>query len=123
MQLITTVHLEFNRKNLENFLCNAELGRLWLIQIDDRIIGYIVFTFGFSFEYQGKYAFIHEFFIKEGFRKKVSVKERLNLYYPRQKKLDVKAIHLEVENHINAIDCIKEWDLMVLVGNCLLNVG
>ena len=45
---------------LRHFLENENLGRLWLIQSGSQIVGYIVLTFGFSFEYSGKDAFIDE---------------------------------------------------------------
>lgn len=102
----TIDNYQFNKKitekNLRDFLCNPELGRLWLIQIDGMIIGYIVLTFGFSFEYQGKDAFIDEFFIREDFRKKGIGKRTLEFVLSKAEKLGVKALHLEVEKHNNA---------------------
>ena len=48
--------------NLIEFVDNQQLGRLWLITLQTETIGYVVMTFGFSFEYGGKDAFIDEFF-------------------------------------------------------------
>ncbi|MFY0598109.1 MAG: GNAT family N-acetyltransferase [Cyclobacteriaceae bacterium] len=66
-------------ENLEEFSSNELLGRLYLIQKDDRNIGYIVLSFGFSFEYRGRDAFIDEFYIDEQFRNQGIGKMNLNL--------------------------------------------
>ena len=87
------------RENLKNFIHNPELGRLWLIYADEIIIGYVVLTFGFSFEYGGRDAFIDELFIEAEFRGKGIGKTVIDFITVEAKKLEVQSIHLEVENH------------------------
>ncbi len=59
-----------NEKNLTEFINNPTLGRLYLIREEATTVGYIVLTFGFSFEYGGRDAFIDEFFLKATHRRK-----------------------------------------------------
>jgi ribosomal protein S18 acetylase RimI-like enzyme len=86
-------------KNLKTFIDNPGLGRLWLISLQEKTIGYIVLSFGFSFEYGGRDAFIDEFYIHKDFRNKGIGKETLEYLCNKSMKLGVQSIHLEVENH------------------------
>jgi diamine N-acetyltransferase len=56
------------RITLAKILKNDSLGRVWLIQHGGEAIGYIVLTFGYSLEYQGRDAFIDEFYIQASHR-------------------------------------------------------
>ena len=52
-------------KNLfEEFLANDNLGKCWLLLWNQEIVGYLILTFVFSFEYQGKIAFLDELYIQ-----------------------------------------------------------
>ncbi|MEO1654479.1 MAG: GNAT family N-acetyltransferase, partial [Bacteroidota bacterium] len=86
-------------KNLLEFTANESLGRLYLIRLESQNIGYIVLSFGFSFEYKGRDAFIDEFFIKQDYRNKGIGKMTMDFLESQSKQLGVKAIHLEVEPH------------------------
>ena len=86
-------------KNLLEFSSNDTLGRLYLIRHQQQNIGYIILTFGFSFEYKGRDAFIDEFFIKETLRNKGIGKKAMDFIESESKKLNIKAVHLEVEAH------------------------
>ena len=90
---------EIGKQNLKEFLSNDRLGRLWTIHRSNQVVGYIALTFGFSFEYKGKDAFIDEFFIKEEFRNMGIGQETMEFVEKRAAALGVKAIHLEVEKH------------------------
>ncbi|MGB5818062.1 MAG: GNAT family N-acetyltransferase [Saonia sp.] len=94
---------ETRYKNLSELMGNPGLGSIFLIRNQECIIGYIVLTFGYSFEYQGRDAFIDEFFIKEDFRNRGIGKTTLGFIERASEKLGINAIHLEVENHnVNA---------------------
>ena len=84
-------------QNLQEFLNNPELGRLWVIRVRNENIGYVALTFGFSFEYMGKDAFIDELFIKSEFRGKGVGYSTMEFVEGQANILGVKAIHLEVE--------------------------
>ncbi len=86
-------------KTLDHFLKDPQLGALWIITQGKLQVGYIVLSFGFSFEYGGRDAFIDEFFLKEDFRGKGIGSKVMALVEEKAIKLGVKAIHLEVENH------------------------
>jgi len=86
-------------KNLLDFINDDSLGRLFLIILEKELIGYFVFAFSFSFEYKGRTAFIDELYIKDEFRNKRIGKKALIFIEEEAVKLDVKAIHLEVELH------------------------
>lgn len=78
------------------------LGYLWLIQLDDKPVGYIALTLGYSFEYKGRDAFIDEFFILEEYRNKGIGKRTMEFVVQKAKDLGVNALHLEVEKHNQA---------------------
>jgi ribosomal protein S18 acetylase RimI-like enzyme len=90
---------EIRQQNLIEFIHNPNLGRLWTINVNQNTIGYIVLTFGFSFEYKGRDSFIDEFFIKEEFRNKGIGLKTMEFLFLKAVELNIKAIHLEVENH------------------------
>jgi ribosomal protein S18 acetylase RimI-like enzyme len=78
------------------------LGRLWLIEVENQIAGYVCLAFCFSFEYGGRDAFIDEFFIKTKFRSQGIGQQTMDFLENASKKLGVNSIHLEVEKHNEA---------------------
>lgn len=86
-------------KTLNHFSMHEYLGRFYIIEYESKIVGYIILTFGFSFEYQGRDAFIDEFYIKPHFRHLGIGKATLSFVEDQADKLGVNAIHLEVEDH------------------------
>jgi diamine N-acetyltransferase len=86
-----------SRKNLAAFISGEHLGRIWLIENNGEIIGYVVLTFGFSFEFKGKTAFVDELFLQESFRGKGIGGMVLDFIDEHAKELELKALHLEVE--------------------------
>ena len=87
---------------LSNFFQNPHYGRFWLIKSDGNAVGYIVLTFGYSFEYRGQDAFIDEFFIQESHRGKGIGSKTMQFVLSEVKKEHIKVVHLEVENSNNA---------------------
>ena len=87
-------------KNLfQEFISNEHLGKSWLIYSENEIVGYIILTFIFSFEYGGKIAFVDELFIKETARGKGIGKEAIQFIQGEVPKLSLKLLYLEVEPH------------------------
>lgn len=84
-------------KNLNEFIQSNNLGRLWLINIKNEVVGYIILTFGYSFEYNGRDSFIDELFIKEKFRGKGIGGKTMEFIEQKAIELNINAIHLEVE--------------------------
>jgi diamine N-acetyltransferase len=88
-----------SRKNLAAFIYGEHLGRIWLIENNGEIIGYVVLTFCFSFEFKGRTAFVDELFLKESFRGKGIGGMVLDFIDEHAKELGLAALHLEVERH------------------------
>lgn len=88
--------------NFREFISSDHLGKFWLIGSEHEIIGYLILTFGYSFEYGGRDAFIDELFLKEAYRGKGLGMEVLDQLHSKAKVLGVNAVHLEVENR-NAV--------------------
>ena len=87
-------------KNLfHEFISNENLGKSWLIYSENEIVGYIILTYIFSFEYGGKIAFVDELFIKETARGKGFGKEAIQFIQQEVPKLSLKLLYLEVEPH------------------------
>lgn len=83
----------------QEFISNEHLGKSWLIYSENEIVGYIILTFIFSFEYGGKIAFVDELFIKETARGKGFGKEAVQFIQQEVPKLSLKLLYLEVEPH------------------------
>ena len=83
----------------EEFISNENLGKAWLIVSDNEIVGYLILTIIFSFEYQGKIAFLDELYITEKARGKGIGNEVITFIKTESHKLSLKLIYLEVEPH------------------------
>ena len=81
------------------FLENPHLGKAWLIFSDGEIVGYVILTFVFSFEYKGTIAFLDELYISSKARGKGIGKLALDFIQNEAKLLSLKVIYLEVEGH------------------------
>ena len=91
--------VEVAKKLFQEFIFNEHVGKSWLIYSENEIVGYIILTFIFSFEYGGKIAFVDELFIKETERGKGFGKEAIQLIQREAPKLSLKLLYLEVEPH------------------------
>lgn len=81
------------------FLENPHLGRSWLIYSDKEIVGYVILTFVFSFEYKGTIAFLDELYISSKARGKGVGKSALDFIHQEAISLSLKIIYLEIEGH------------------------
>ena len=91
--------IEVAKTLFQEFISNEHLGKSWLIYSENEIVGYIILTFIFSFEYGGKIAFLDELFIKETARGKGFGKEAIQFIQQEVPKLSLKLLYLEVEPH------------------------
>lgn len=96
--------IEVSKKLFQEFIENENLGKAFLIchSNDEKsfeIVGYVILTFVFSFEYKGRIAFLDELYIKETARGKGIGKQTIQFIKEESKKLNVNLIYLEVENH------------------------
>lgn len=93
------IDIEVAKNLFQEFITNEHLGKSWLIYSENEIVGYIILTFIFSFEYGGKIAFVDELFIKETARGKGIGKEAIQFIQREVPKLSLKLLYLEVEPH------------------------
>lgn len=98
------IDIENTKKMFQEFIFNENLGKAFLIFRSKEgtmpeVVGYLILTFIFSFEYSGKIAFIDELFIKETARGKGIGKEAIQFVQREVSKLALKLIYLEVEPH------------------------
>ena len=56
------------RGAMTHVVSNRSIGRVWLIQEVEEVIGYIVLTLGYRLEYRGQYAFLDELYVRENKR-------------------------------------------------------
>ena len=91
--------VEVAKTLFQEFISNEHLGKCWLMYSENEIVGYIILTFIFSFEYGGKIAFVDELFIKETARGKGIGKKAIQFIQREVPKLSLKLLYLEVEPH------------------------
>ena len=84
------------------FIENNSLGRGWVIVHNGKPAGYIILTFVFSFEYQGRIAFLDELFVSPEARGAGLGKLALDFIAEEAKALSIKIIYLEIEPHNEA---------------------
>ena len=83
----------------KEFIADKNLGKAWLILSDNEIVGYVILTFIFSFEYQGKIAFLDELYLSKKARGKGIGSKAVAFIIEESKKSSLKLIYLEIENH------------------------
>lgn len=88
-----------SRDLMLEFLENDTLGKGWLILADGEVMGYVILTFVFSFEYKGRIAFLDELFISPNARGKGLGKQTLDFIHEQAKLHSVRIIYLEIESH------------------------
>lgn len=88
-----------SRKLFMEFLSNENLGKCWLILADGDVVGYVILTFVFSFEFGGKIAFVDELYLSDRARGKGIGKQTVAFIKAEAKLLGVKMLYLEVEHH------------------------
>ncbi|MBY0486410.1 MAG: GNAT family N-acetyltransferase [Flavobacteriaceae bacterium] len=93
------INIEVSKNLFQEFISDESLGKSWLIYDNSEIVGYVILTFIFSFEYGGKIAFLDELYIKEIARGKGIGKQTIQFIKEQALLLNVKLLYLEVENH------------------------
>ncbi len=93
------IDIEISKSLFNEFIADKNLGKSWLILNEDEIVGYVILTFIFSFEYQGKIAFLDELYLTEKARGKGIGSQAVAFIIEESKKLSLKLIYLEIENH------------------------
>ena len=85
------------RAALRQFAALPAFGRVWLLYEGPALVGYIILTLGFSFEFHGHDAFIDELFIDARHRRRGYGGQALAYVEEKAREMGVNAIHLEVD--------------------------
>jgi len=85
------------REVLRKFLVRPDLGQAWIFFDGEIPVGYIVLTFGYSFEFHGRDSFIDELYIEPQYRRQGIGGRAMRFVEKRALELGVNAIHLEVD--------------------------
>jgi ribosomal protein S18 acetylase RimI-like enzyme len=109
IETLTQFHLELNeyegtetdaervRVALVGFIGRTDLGGAWLICVDERPVGYIVLTWGYSLEFGGRDAFVDELYIQASHRGQGVGQQTMQFAETYCRAHNIRALHLEVE--------------------------
>jgi diamine N-acetyltransferase len=94
-------HLQFDagrqRAALSRLLQEPQWGRVWLIQWQQRTVGYVAVCFGFSLELGGNDAYLDELYVSPADRGHGVVRHALQHVERALTGLGIHALHLEVD--------------------------
>ena len=90
---------ETTRKLFQTFIENENFGHCWFISVDAIVVGYVILTYIFSFEYQGQIAFLDELYLKKEARGKGIGKSTIEFIRNQAILKNLKLIYLEIESH------------------------
>jgi ribosomal protein S18 acetylase RimI-like enzyme len=90
---------ETTKKLFKTFIDNPDLGSCWLISHDEIIVGYVILTYIYSFEHQGRIAFLDELYLNKNARGKGIAKVALKFVHNQARQNNLKIIYLEIETH------------------------
>jgi GNAT superfamily N-acetyltransferase len=93
------ISVDVSKSLFQDFISQDNLGKAWLILSDHEIVGYIILAYVFSFEYQGRIAFLDELYVTEKARGKGIGNEAIAFVKTESHKLSIKLLYLEVEPH------------------------
>lgn len=88
-----------HRKMLEEFIAHEYMGSLWLVQVDGEAAGYLALTYGYTFEFGGRDAFVDEFFMTETYRSGGYGRLALQEIQQKMGALGLHALHLHTESY------------------------
>jgi ribosomal protein S18 acetylase RimI-like enzyme len=85
------------RAAFRQFLSLPAFGRVWLLFDGTALVGYIILTLGFSFEFHGHDAFIDELYIDPAHRRRGFGRQAVAFVEQKAREMGVRAVHLEVD--------------------------
>lgn len=85
------------RAAFHQFLSLPAFGRIWLLHAGAELVGYVILTIGFSFEFRGHDAFIDELYIVPTHRRRGFGLQTMAFVEQAAREMGVNAIHLEVD--------------------------
>ena len=88
----------FARAAFQQFLSLPAFGRIWLLYVGAALVGYVILTMGFSFEFRGHDAFIDELYIVPTHRRRGFGLQTMAFVEQAAREMGVNAMHLEVDH-------------------------
>ena len=85
------------RASFRQLLVLPAFGRTWLLCVENKPVGYIVLTIGFSLEFHGHDAFIDELYVEAAYRRRGFGRQAVAFVEQKAREMGVNAIHLEVD--------------------------
>jgi ribosomal protein S18 acetylase RimI-like enzyme len=90
---------EESRANLARLLAEPGLGQVFVIDVDGRVAGYLVLTFGFSLEFGGRDGLVDELYVSPGHRGRGLGTRALEAAEAACREQGIRALHLVVERY------------------------
>ena len=87
------------RQLLTRLLHEPERGRVWVAAGHDRLVGYLILTFGYSIEFHGVDALVDELYFEPDVRGLGLGKQALALAEAACVELGIRSLHLTVERN------------------------
>lgn len=95
-------------KALFELINSNNIGRVWLIYLNNKAIGYIVLCFSYSLVSFGQDGMIDEFYIDDEYRKKGIGTQILNIVMKNSKRLGLNCLYLEISKNNIAAQTLYE---------------
>ena len=95
-------------KALIELINSNNIGRVWLIYLNNKPIGYIVLCFSYSLVSFGQDGMIDEFYIDDEYRKKGIGTQILKIVMKNSKKLGLNCLYLEISKNNIAAQTLYE---------------
>jgi ribosomal protein S18 acetylase RimI-like enzyme len=89
---------EMARATFRRFLALPAFGSFWVLSLAGKMIGYVILTIGFSFEFRGHDAFIDELYVEPEYRRRGYGREAMSFVETKARERGVNALHLEVDH-------------------------
>jgi ribosomal protein S18 acetylase RimI-like enzyme len=83
--------------SFRELLSRPAFGRTWILCKENKPVGYIVLTIGFSFEFHGHDAFIDELYVDAAYRRRGFGRQAVAFVEAKAREMGVTALHLEVD--------------------------
>lgn len=93
------IDTQLSAQNFETFIQHPAYGQAFIIRHENKIAGYIIMNFLFSFEFGGLMSFLDELFISDEMRGKGIGKQAVAFVQQYAQEKELKMLFLEVEPH------------------------
>jgi ribosomal protein S18 acetylase RimI-like enzyme len=84
-------------RSLELLLRDPSFGRVWLIRVARKEVGYVILTFSYDIEFGGRQGTVTDLYFMEEYRRLGLGSKTFNFLELACRELDIKALELQVE--------------------------